>query len=111
MAFQYEIYANNDADMQTTLNTLSMAQQAGFRNQIRYAVDYYGTKFTWDGVTMVKDDHGLDIKQWVAQPGVYANVLWVAASALSSPFPPVGLTFPAGVTVTALPANSNRKFS
>jgi hypothetical protein len=87
----YEIFANSDADMQTTLQTLQMTQADGRRGVVRYSVNYYGTKVVND----------------VAQPGVFAIVRWVPPTAIGNPFPPSGLKFPVGVRFTTpLPADS-----
>lgn len=101
----YEMFANNVTDMRSAFTAIGIPYGDSKRGAVRYAVKYYGTKYVWDG-TRVTDQYGTQVKNMVAQPGVYAIVRWVPASLASNPFPPTGVTLPTGVTVKALPADS-----
>lgn len=104
----YELFALNTSDMRAALNALGLIQNDGSRSSVRYAVQYYGAKYTWDGVTTVAGPGGYRVKSMVAQPGVYAIIRW--ATTRGDPFPPAGVVLPAGATIVPLPANSPVKF-
>lgn len=73
----YEVFAPDDATMRLALKDLGFGANSGRKGVVTYAFDYYGTKYVNSGGT------------WVAQPGVYANVRWVSASAISGLSPSV----------------------
>lgn len=70
--FDYELFAPDDATMDSVLTQMSMKQtNSGKVAGTVYATDYYGTKYaTSGGVAM-------------AQPGAYCNIRWMGASVLT----------------------------
>jgi hypothetical protein len=97
----YEVFAPDDATMQLALQKLGTTFKSGKNGSTVYAVDYYGTKYLQSGT--VVDGFGNTIPNMVAQPGVYANVRWMGASAL-------GLSGVAGATIKLLAAPFYRVF-
>jgi hypothetical protein len=91
----YEIFAPDSTTMQAAFTALGISQSDGRRGAVRYVRHYYGTKYDAKGVAL---------------PGVYAIVRWVPPSLVGNPFPPAGLTLPAGLTIGPLPADSPQKF-
>ena len=79
----YEIFAPNDAVMQSALQSLGCKVGSGKSGVTVYAVDYYGTKYLQSG-TIAAAPYA-DRPNMVAQSGVYANIRWMGASVLTLP--------------------------
>jgi hypothetical protein len=74
--FDYELFAPDDATMQSVLTSMNMkATNSGKVGTTVFATDYYGTKFVSSGTppNII----------WTAQPGVYCNIRWMGATVLT----------------------------
>ena len=105
----YEMWAPDIASMRAALtaSAFDLNRASGRMGTSVFAIDYFGTKYVLTGTVRLTSPRGVSTIEpnWVAQPGVYANIRWMGPGEVPIT---VGQT---GATVTPLAPPYYRRFA